>query len=48
MKLLERAGTQKGSSKLWAPGYSWLHRLWVTAEVYDPLYNASRPRGQAA
>jgi transposase len=25
-----------------------LHRLWVTAEVYDPLYNASRPRGQAA
>jgi transposase len=25
-----------------------LHRLWVTAEVYEPLYNASRPRGQAA
>jgi transposase len=25
-----------------------LHRLWVTAEVYDPLYNASRPRDQAA
>jgi transposase len=25
-----------------------LHRLWVTAEVYDPLYNANRPRGQAA
>src|SRR5215211_6953916 len=25
-----------------------LHRLWVTAEVYDPRYNASRPRGQAA
>jgi transposase len=21
-----------------------LHRLWVTAEVYEPLYNASRPR----
>jgi transposase len=25
-----------------------LHRLWVTAEVYEPLYTASRPRGQAA
>ncbi len=26
-----------------------LHRLWVTAEVYDPLYNASPPiRDQAA
>ena len=25
-----------------------LHRLWVTAEVYEPLYNASRCRGQAA
>jgi transposase len=25
-----------------------LHHLWVTAEVYDPLYNASCPRGQAA
>ena len=25
-----------------------LHRLWVTAEVYDPLYNASHPRDQAA
>jgi transposase len=25
-----------------------LHRLWVTAEVYEPLYNASRPRDQAA
>lgn len=25
-----------------------LHRLWVSAEVYDPLYNASRYRGQAA
>jgi transposase len=25
-----------------------LHRLWVTAEVYEPLYNASRPKGQAA
>src|SRR5215203_6595490 len=25
-----------------------LHRLWVTAEVYEPLYNASCPRGQAA
>src|SRR5215212_1219406 len=25
-----------------------LHRLWVSAEVYEPLYNASRPRGQAA
>ena len=25
-----------------------LHRLWVTAEVYEPLYNASRSRGQAA
>src|SRR5215217_7493394 len=25
-----------------------LHRLWVTAEVYDPLYNSSRREGQAA
>ncbi len=25
-----------------------LHRLWVTAEVYDPLYNASRRESQAA
>ena len=25
-----------------------LHRLWVTAEVYEPLYNASRCGGQAA
>jgi len=25
-----------------------LHRLWVTAEVYEPLYNASRRGGQAA
>jgi transposase len=25
-----------------------LHRLWVTGEAYDPLYNASRPRDQAA
>jgi transposase len=25
-----------------------LHRLWVTAEVYDPLYNASRRGDQAA
>ena len=26
-----------------------LHRLWVTAEVYEPLYDASRRRsGQAA
>jgi transposase len=25
-----------------------LHRLWVTAEVYEPLYNAHRSQGQAA
>jgi transposase len=25
-----------------------LHRLWVTAEVYEPLYNASRRESQAA
>lgn len=25
-----------------------LHRLWVTAEVYEPLYNASRRGCQAA
>ena len=25
-----------------------LHRLWVTAEVYEPLYDASRRGGQAA
>jgi hypothetical protein len=25
-----------------------LHRLWVTAEVYEPLYNASRCGDQAA
>lgn len=25
-----------------------LHRLWVTAEVYEPLYNASCRGGQAA
>jgi transposase len=25
-----------------------LHRLWVTAEVYDPLYSASRRGDQAA
>src|SRR5215208_2680522 len=25
-----------------------LHRLWVTAEVYEPLYNSSRREGQAA
>ena len=25
-----------------------LHRLWVTAEVYEPLYDASRRSGQAA
>ncbi len=25
-----------------------LHRLWVTAEVYEPLYNASRRGYQAA
>jgi transposase len=25
-----------------------LHRLWVTAEVYEPLYNGSRREGQAA
>jgi len=25
-----------------------LHRLWVTAEVYKPLYNGSRREGQAA
>ena len=25
-----------------------LHRLWVTAEVYEPLYGASRRGGQAA
>ncbi len=25
-----------------------LHRLWVTAEVYEPLYNASRSRDRAA
>jgi transposase len=25
-----------------------LHRLWVTAEVYEPLYNGSRRGGQAA
>ena len=25
-----------------------LHRLWVTAEVYDPLYNTRRREGLAA
>ena len=25
-----------------------LHRLWVTAEVYDPLHNARRREGLAA
>jgi transposase len=25
-----------------------LHRLWVTGEVYDPLYNARRLGGEAA
>jgi transposase len=25
-----------------------LHRLWVTGEVYEPLYNANRFEGQAA
>jgi transposase len=25
-----------------------LHRLWVTAEVYDPLYNTHRHRDLAA
>ena len=25
-----------------------LHRLWVTAEVYEPLYNASRHGRQVA
>jgi transposase len=25
-----------------------LHRLWVSAEVYDPLYNTHRHRGLAA
>jgi transposase len=23
-----------------------LHRLWVSGEVYDPLYNANRRQGQ--
>jgi hypothetical protein len=25
-----------------------LHRLWITAELYDPLYNAHRRRGNLA
>lgn len=25
-----------------------LHRLWVSGEVYEPLYNAKRLEGQAA
>jgi transposase len=25
-----------------------LHRLWVTAEIYDPLYNAHRRQEQEA
>jgi transposase len=25
-----------------------MHRLWVTAEVYEPLYSASRREDQAA
>ncbi len=51
MKIVERGGKNAKKRAVVAVARKLsvlLHRLWVTAEVYDPLYNASRCGGQAA